>query len=201
MLIHSIVSDSLWLQGLQPGSSVHGFSRQEYWRVLPCPPPGESSQPRNQTWVSCVSCISRHILNQCHQQKWSFFLSVCPLEHTKQPYRCCLVWTFLVVHETGKVGGLLSFIQLRKQRPGGGSVKSLNCKSPALGLVHLSEAEVWYPEADVLLCMYAPWESSPRGRRWFSTLNSTASSTLDCTIPLGSFLFLQGLTTVTTLTR
>ena len=23
-----------------PGSSVHGFSRQEYWSGLPCPPPG-----------------------------------------------------------------------------------------------------------------------------------------------------------------
>ena len=24
-----------------PGSSVHGFSRQEYWSGLPCPPPGD----------------------------------------------------------------------------------------------------------------------------------------------------------------
>ena len=24
-----------------PGSSVHGFSRQKYWRGLPCPPPGD----------------------------------------------------------------------------------------------------------------------------------------------------------------
>ena len=28
-----------------PGSSVHGFSRQEYWRGLPCPPPGDLSNP------------------------------------------------------------------------------------------------------------------------------------------------------------
>ena len=26
-----------------PGASVHGFSRQEYWSGLPCPPPGNLS--------------------------------------------------------------------------------------------------------------------------------------------------------------
>ena len=36
------------------------LSRQEYWRGLPFPPPGEgSSQPRDST---CVSCIGRQIL-------------------------------------------------------------------------------------------------------------------------------------------
>ena len=34
-----------------------GLSRKEYWSGLPCPPPGESSQPRDQTHVSCCSCI------------------------------------------------------------------------------------------------------------------------------------------------
>ena len=28
-----------------PGSSVKEFSRQEYWSVLPCPPPGNLSDP------------------------------------------------------------------------------------------------------------------------------------------------------------
>ena len=28
-----------------PGSSVHGFSRQEYWSGLPCPPPGDLPKP------------------------------------------------------------------------------------------------------------------------------------------------------------
>ena len=32
-----------------------GFSRQEYWSGLPCPPPGESSQPRDWTWVFCTA--------------------------------------------------------------------------------------------------------------------------------------------------
>jgi len=30
----------------QPGSSVHGFSRQEYWSGLPSPPPGNLPDPR-----------------------------------------------------------------------------------------------------------------------------------------------------------
>ena len=32
-----------------------GFSRQEYWSELPCPHPGESSRPRDQTHISYVS--------------------------------------------------------------------------------------------------------------------------------------------------
>ena len=28
-----------------PGSSVHGFSRQEYWSGLPFPPPGDIPNP------------------------------------------------------------------------------------------------------------------------------------------------------------
>ena len=38
-----------------------GFSRQEYWSGLPCPPPGGSSWPRDQTRASCVSCTDRQI--------------------------------------------------------------------------------------------------------------------------------------------
>ena len=41
-----------------PGSSLSmGFSRQEYWRVA-MPSSRGSSQPRDQTLVSCVSCIA-----------------------------------------------------------------------------------------------------------------------------------------------
>ena len=35
-----------------PGSSVHGFSRQEYWSGLPCPPPGYLPPPRDH--ISCL---------------------------------------------------------------------------------------------------------------------------------------------------
>ena len=39
-----------------------GFSRQEYWSGLPCPPPGASSWPRDWTHISYVSCIGRQVL-------------------------------------------------------------------------------------------------------------------------------------------
>ena len=32
-----------------------GFPRQEYWSGLPCPSPGESSRPRDLSWVSCLA--------------------------------------------------------------------------------------------------------------------------------------------------
>ena len=42
----SVVFNSLQPHGLcLPGSSVHGFSRQEYWSGLPCPPPGDLPNP------------------------------------------------------------------------------------------------------------------------------------------------------------
>ena len=31
------------------------FSRQEYWSRLPCSPSGESSQPKDQTRISCIA--------------------------------------------------------------------------------------------------------------------------------------------------
>ena len=39
-----------------------GFSRQEHWSGLPCPPPGGSSRPRDQTCVSYVSYIGTWVL-------------------------------------------------------------------------------------------------------------------------------------------
>ena len=43
-----------WLVPRQAPLSM-GLSRQEYWSGLPCPPPGGSSQPRDQTQVSCIA--------------------------------------------------------------------------------------------------------------------------------------------------
>ena len=47
VLSHSVVSDSLWPYGLQPTRLLcpWGFSRQEYWSGLPCPPPGDLPNP------------------------------------------------------------------------------------------------------------------------------------------------------------
>ena len=44
------------------GFSSMGFSRQEYWSGFPCPPPGISFWSRDQTHISCVSCIDRWVL-------------------------------------------------------------------------------------------------------------------------------------------
>ena len=43
----SVVSDSLQPHGLQPTRLLcpWGFSRQEYWSGLPCPPPGDLPNP------------------------------------------------------------------------------------------------------------------------------------------------------------
>ena len=41
--VASIMSNSLQSHGLQPARLLYprGFSRQEYWSGLPCPPPGD----------------------------------------------------------------------------------------------------------------------------------------------------------------
>ena len=50
-----------WTVALKAPLSM-GFSKQEYWSGLPCSPPGRSSQPRDWTHISCVSCIGRQVL-------------------------------------------------------------------------------------------------------------------------------------------
>ena len=47
VLSHSVVSDSLQLHGLSSARLLcpWGFSRQEYWSGLPCPPPGDLPNP------------------------------------------------------------------------------------------------------------------------------------------------------------
>ena len=46
-LIHSVVSDSLRAHGLEPARLLCplGFSRQEHWSGLPCPPAGDLPNP------------------------------------------------------------------------------------------------------------------------------------------------------------
>ena len=47
MLSHSFLFNSLWPHGLQPTRLLcpWGFSRQEYWSGLSCPPPGDLPKP------------------------------------------------------------------------------------------------------------------------------------------------------------
>ena len=49
-----------WIVVRQASLSM-GFSRQEYWSGLPCPPPGDHPDPGIEP-VSHVSCISRQAL-------------------------------------------------------------------------------------------------------------------------------------------
>ena len=51
----SVVSNSLQPPRL-PGSSVHGIFWQACWSGLPFPPPGDISDPVDQTCVSCIAC-------------------------------------------------------------------------------------------------------------------------------------------------
>ena len=44
VLSHVLLSDTPWTVGLQAALSM-GFPRQEYWRRLPCPPPGHLPDP------------------------------------------------------------------------------------------------------------------------------------------------------------
>ena len=69
MLSCSIMSDSAtpWTVARQAPLSM-GFPRQEYWSGLPCPPPGGSSWPRDQSCDSCISCPGRQILY--HSATW-----------------------------------------------------------------------------------------------------------------------------------
>ena len=47
----------LWTVASQSPLSM-GFSRQEYWSGLPCPPPGDLPQPRDRTQVSHRQILS-----------------------------------------------------------------------------------------------------------------------------------------------
>ena len=57
VLRRSVMFDSLWPHGLWPARHLcpWGFSRQEDWSGLQCPPPGESSRPRDRTQVSRIA--------------------------------------------------------------------------------------------------------------------------------------------------
>ena len=60
-LSHVRLSETPWTAARQAPPSVE-FSKQEHWTGLPCPPPGGSSQPRDQTRISYISCIGRQLL-------------------------------------------------------------------------------------------------------------------------------------------
>ena len=68
---------TLWTAARQIPLSI-GFSRQEYWKRLPFPPPGDHPNPRDQTCISHISCIAGRFFTiwvkrvKQLQKKWSW---------------------------------------------------------------------------------------------------------------------------------
>ena len=62
----SVVSDSWWPHGLQPAWLLcqWGFSRQEYWSGLPCPPPGNLPKPGSNPGLPQCRRILYHLSHQ-----------------------------------------------------------------------------------------------------------------------------------------
>ena len=76
----------LWTAAHQAPLST-GFSRQEYWSKLPCPPPGDLPNPGIEP-VSLVSGIGRCVLYHQHHQgslPWSLLLFL--PKDTKQAWK------------------------------------------------------------------------------------------------------------------
>ena len=64
MLSHLVVSDSLGPHGLQPARLLcpWGFSRQEYWSGLPCPPSEDLPNPGKIALIFTFPLLHRYIL-------------------------------------------------------------------------------------------------------------------------------------------
>ena len=58
LVIHSCLTLCDPMDYSQPGSSVWGFSRWEYWSGVVMPFFRGSSQPRDQTWISCFAFLA-----------------------------------------------------------------------------------------------------------------------------------------------
>ena len=57
------------MDGSTPGSSVHGFSRQEYWSGLPWPPPGDLPDPGTKPASPALQANSLLLSHQeCHRR-------------------------------------------------------------------------------------------------------------------------------------
>ena len=56
LLSHVQFFVTLWTVACQAPLST-GFLRQEYWSGLPFPPMGDPPDPRDRTYISCISCI------------------------------------------------------------------------------------------------------------------------------------------------
>ena len=100
-----MVSDSLRADGLYslPGSSLHGILQARILEWVAISFSRESSQPRDQTWVSCIEgrCFTfwatrRPWSLQCQMPKEWVLLKVRPCNARCQtlPYRYCSFWHY-----------------------------------------------------------------------------------------------------------
>ena len=111
----SVVSDSfgtLWTLACQAPLSM-GFPRQEYWSALPFLSPGESSWPRYQIRVSCISCTGRWSLFHwviektpqwaiVHVKSLKSYLTLCnPMDCILPVHSLSVVSNFLWPHRPG----------------------------------------------------------------------------------------------------
>ena len=68
---------TLWAIARQVPLSM-GFSRQEYWNGLPCPPPGDLPDPRFEPTPLYISCTGRWVLyHERHLGSSSLLVSNC----------------------------------------------------------------------------------------------------------------------------
>ena len=65
-----------------------GFSRQEYWSGLPVPSPGESSQPRARTQVSCI--VDRHFTIWATREVLNYCIIIVSFKN--MPFIVCQLW-------------------------------------------------------------------------------------------------------------
>ena len=80
----SNVSVTPWTVACQAPLSM-GFSRQEYWSGLPCPPSGYLSHPGIKIRVSCGSCIAGGFVTAEPLRKKHYT----PKKHYKQSQKAC----------------------------------------------------------------------------------------------------------------
>ena len=79
----SVMSDYLWPMGCsQPGAFVHGILHSRIWDWIALPTSRGSSQPRNQTHISCISGRFFYPLRPWEAPKFSFL-------HCRM---CCCCW-------------------------------------------------------------------------------------------------------------
>ena len=87
-VIQSCLTVTLWTIAHQAPRSIE-HPGQEYWSGLPFPSPVDLPDPRNQTSISCISCIGRQILYHCATWEAPYLVpKVCLRE-----ILCYLIWS------------------------------------------------------------------------------------------------------------